>query len=72
MRRFPALILFAVSAAAQNASDLAAIEKLHEKDLAAAKIGDIATLATLWTDDAVALPPGEPPVVGFTYRIFTP
>lgn len=44
--------------------DLAAIEQLHKRDAAAAKKGDIASLAALWTDDAVALPPGEPPVIG--------
>jgi uncharacterized protein (TIGR02246 family) len=55
------LILLVSTAAAQ---DLAAIEQLHHKDVAAAKAGDTATLATLWTDDAVALPPGEQPVVG--------
>jgi ketosteroid isomerase-like protein len=47
-----------------TAQDLAAIEQLHQRDVAAAKAGDTATLATLWTDDAVALPPGEQPVVG--------
>src|SRR5262249_10230633 len=36
----------------------------HKRDAAAAKKGDLATLAELWTDDAVALPPGEPPVIG--------
>jgi ketosteroid isomerase-like protein len=54
------LILLGSTAAAQ---DLAAIEQLHQKDVAAAKAGDTATLATLWTDDAVVLPPGEQPVV---------
>jgi uncharacterized protein (TIGR02246 family) len=44
--------------------DRAAIEQLHRKDAAAAKGGDVDTLATLWTADAVALPPGEQPVVG--------
>ena len=44
--------------------DRNAIEQLHARDAKAAKAGDVATLATLWTVDAVALPPGEPPVVG--------
>lgn len=47
-----------------QAQDLVAIERLHQLDIAAAKAGDIATLATLWTDDAVALPPGAQPVIG--------
>lgn len=46
------------------ARDKAAIDELHARDAAAAKIGDVATLATLWTRDAVALPPGEEPVIG--------
>jgi uncharacterized protein (TIGR02246 family) len=58
---FVFLILAAGSAPAQ---DSVAIERLHQRDIAAAKAGDIATLATLWTDDAVALPPGEQPVIG--------
>ena len=52
------------AAGARRAADLTAIEQLHRRDAAAAKKGDLATLAELWTDDAVALPPGEPPVVG--------
>lgn len=48
----------------RHALDLAAIEQLHKRDAAAAKKGDAAALADLWTDDAVALPPGEPPVIG--------
>ena len=46
------------------AADLAAIERLHQRDAAAAKIGDMQTLMELWTVDGVALPPGEPPVKG--------
>ncbi len=52
------------SSDAHSASDRAAIERLHQKDIAAAKVNDVDTLATLWTDDAVALPPGEQPVIG--------
>ena len=44
--------------------DMAAIEQLHRSDSAAAKVGDVDTLATLWTADAVALPPGEQPIIG--------
>jgi uncharacterized protein (TIGR02246 family) len=46
--------------------DLLAIEELHKKDIAAAKVGDVDTLATLWTDDAVALPPNKKPVIGIS------
>jgi uncharacterized protein (TIGR02246 family) len=52
------------AAGSRHAIDMAAIEQLHKRDAAAAKKGDLATLAELWTDDAVALPPGEPPVIG--------
>jgi uncharacterized protein (TIGR02246 family) len=47
-----------------HAFDMTAIEQLHKRDAAAAAEGDVAALAELWTDDAVALPPGEPPVIG--------
>jgi len=43
---------------AQTAADLAAIRRLHETDRRAAKAGDYATLHSLFTDDAVVLPPG--------------
>jgi uncharacterized protein (TIGR02246 family) len=39
-------------------SDLAAIRRLHEADQRAAKAGDYAALRSLFTDDAVILPPG--------------
>lgn len=52
------------AADSRRATDMAAIEQLHKRDAAASKKGDLATLAELWTDDAVALPPGEPPVIG--------
>jgi uncharacterized protein (TIGR02246 family) len=52
------------AANSRRAADMAAIEQLHKRDAAAAKKGDLATLAELWTEDAVALPPGEPPVIG--------
>jgi len=58
---FVFLILLVCSAPAQ---DSVAIERLHHQDITAARAGDIATLATLWTNDAVALPPGELPVIG--------
>ena len=45
-------------------ADMAAIEKLHETDMAAAKIHDIDTLITLMTDDCILLPPGHEPIRG--------
>ena len=44
--------------------DLAAIQRLHETDMAAAKIHDIRTLITLITDDCILLPPGHEPIRG--------
>ncbi len=41
-----------------------AIEKLHRRDAEASRTGDFDTLLSLWTDDAVMLPPEGPPVVG--------
>ena len=45
-------------------ADLAAIQQLHETDMAAAKIHDIDTLITLMTDDCILLPPGQEPIRG--------
>jgi uncharacterized protein (TIGR02246 family) len=45
-------------------ADMAAIQKLHETDMAAAKIHDIKTLITLMTDDCILLPPGQEPIRG--------
>jgi uncharacterized protein (TIGR02246 family) len=62
-----ALLTLAVAAqesSSRTAADRAAIERLHERDAAAAKMGDVKTLIGLWTADGVALPPGEPPVKG--------
>ncbi len=39
-------------------ADLEAIRRLHDADTRAAKAGDYATLHSLFTDDAVVLPPG--------------
>lgn len=39
-------------------ADLAGIRRLHEADQRAAKAGDYAALRSLFTDDAVILPPG--------------
>ncbi len=42
----------------------AAFQQLYSKDKAASIDGDWEKLAALWTDDAIALPPGEQPVIG--------
>lgn len=47
-----------------HADDRRAIEELHERDERAAVAGDTAALAALWSEDIVALPPGQPPVRG--------
>ncbi len=46
------------------ARDWKAIETLHQRDIAATKAYDVDALASLWTEDIVALPPGAAPVVG--------
>ena len=38
--------------------ELAAIEELHQRDLAASKAGDFETLRALVSDEAVMMPPG--------------
>jgi ketosteroid isomerase-like protein len=48
----------------QHAADLAAIEKLHQQDIAATLSRDPVALTDLWTDDAVRLNPGEPAQIG--------
>jgi uncharacterized protein (TIGR02246 family) len=45
-------------------SDRAAIEKLHQQDVAATLARDPVALTDLWTDDAIRLGPGQPPEVG--------
>jgi ketosteroid isomerase-like protein len=45
-------------------TDRAAIERLHQQDMAAAKNWDIETLASLWTDDIIVLSPDSPPTIG--------
>jgi hypothetical protein len=49
---------------AQSGSALAAIEKLDQRDAQAAKIDDVETLVSLWTDDGVLLQPFSDAVVG--------
>ncbi|HEX2452067.1 MAG TPA: DUF4440 domain-containing protein, partial [Vicinamibacterales bacterium] len=45
-------------------ADRAAIEKLHQQDIAATLSRDPAALTDLWTDDAIRLGPGQPAEVG--------
>ena len=45
-------------------ADLAAIEKVHQQDIAATLSRDAVALTDLWTDDAVRLGPGPPAQVG--------
>ena len=45
-------------------ADVAAIEKLHQQDIAATLSRDSVALTDLWTDDAVRLAPGQPAEVG--------
>jgi len=47
-----------------HAADLAAIEKLHEKNIEVTLSQDPQGLLDLWTEDGVLLEPGSPPVVG--------
>ena len=47
-----------------HAVDLAAIEKLHQKDIAVTLTQDPKGLLDLWTEDAVRFNPGNPPAVG--------
>jgi ketosteroid isomerase-like protein len=46
------------------ARDLKALETLHQRDIEATKAYDVDALASLWTEDIVALPPGAEPVIG--------
>jgi ketosteroid isomerase-like protein len=47
-----------------RAADLAAIEKLHQKDIEVTLSQDLKAGMDIWTEDAVRLEPGSPPVVG--------
>ena len=47
-----------------NASETAAIIALEHRDAEAAKINDVETLVSLWTEDGVLLQPRSEPVVG--------
>jgi uncharacterized protein (TIGR02246 family) len=41
-----------------------AINKLHQREMEASKKWDVDTLASLWTNDIVTLPAGEPALIG--------
>jgi hypothetical protein len=58
--------IFPDSAKPKNSqeADLAAIQKLHETDMAVAKIHDINTLITLMTVEFILLPPRHEPIRG--------
>ncbi len=47
-----------------HAADLAAIEKLHQKDIEVTLSQDPKGLIDIWTEDAVRFAPGKPPAVG--------
>lgn len=47
-----------------DASDLANLVELERRDAQAAKINDVETLVSLWTDDGVLLMPGSDPIIG--------
>ena len=49
---------------AQDQKELAAINALSQKDIAACMKSDTDTLCSLWTDDGVLLMPGALPLVG--------
>ena len=47
-----------------RAQDLAAIERLHQQDIAATLAGDVAAIGETWTDDVVLIGPGQEAQVG--------
>jgi hypothetical protein len=49
---------------AGRTADLAAIEKLHQQDIAATVARDPVALTELWTDDAIRIGLGQPGEVG--------
>jgi ketosteroid isomerase-like protein len=48
----------------RRGADVAAIEKLHQEDIAATLSRDPVALTDLWTDDAIRFGPGQPAEVG--------
>ena len=53
-----------VSEGGSRDADRAAIQKLHQQDIAATLSRDPVALTDLWTDDAIRLGPGQPAEVG--------
>ena len=51
-------------ASKKDGADIEAINKLHQREMDASRKWDIDTLASLWTDDVVMLPAGEPALIG--------
>ena len=49
---------------AASATDIEAINKLHQRDVEASKAWDVETLVSLWTDDIVSIPQQGDAVVG--------
>ena len=47
-----------------SSADIEAINKLHQREMEASKKWDIDTLVSLWSDDIVTLPAGEPALIG--------
>lgn len=54
----------ASSASQSRAADLAAIEKLRQREIAATVARDPVALTSIWTDDAVRFAPGVPAEIG--------
>lgn len=67
---FAIMVSFLILGACQSGkrkseeNDLAAIEKLHQTDMAASRAQDIKTLIELWTEDGVLLLAGREPIRG--------
>lgn len=59
-----ASITVAACASKKDGADIDAINKLHQREMDASRKWDIDTLASLWTDDVVMLPAGEPALIG--------
>jgi ketosteroid isomerase-like protein len=60
----PGQVVQKPAASPDRTADLAAIEKLHQQDIAATLSRDPVALTDLWTDDAVRLGQGRPAEVG--------
>jgi ketosteroid isomerase-like protein len=50
-------------------ADMRAIEDLHERDVAATKLGDFDMLASMMDDECVVMPPDEDPQPGREYLL---